>query len=148
MKRKLVRKKVEQKATQEPAERDFPKFKKKRQFVGIFEYRRGVSKQVYQKLGFSVDGGLVEATAEADRIAGSLGRCLAKNLDEMKLKLCRVVAVYADNAFKDWEREAGIRELKSKSKEHIKEAAKFAAKSFVHLEKKDVKETKIGVRNK
>lgn len=123
-----------------PAKRKLSKFRERREFVMIVQYRPGLRKDSdYQKLGFKVDGGYPEAALEAEKLARMIGKAVAVDLHEIrKEELCRVLAVYEVSAFRDWESENVVEA--SASRRHTMDALKQMKKETAPISYvKDVK---------
>jgi hypothetical protein len=109
-----------------PPERELKKFKQKRQWVMIIEYREGIKRDgvKIQKFGFTADD-FKDASERAESLARTIGKALATRLKEIqKTKMARVLAIYEATAFKDWENE----KVPTSNNDHVKDAIKRIAK--------------------
>jgi len=118
------------------------KFKEKRLYECIIEYREGAAANQYQRIGIKADGGLIEAVKEAERYVTLIGKALSVDLYEIRSeKLCRLVALYAVDSFKDWESTVA-----RTNKDHIKEVVARIANIKREKPKKIGKVTSVQTR--
>ncbi len=82
----------------------------------IIEWYSADKKFTYQRLGFKLDEGtIVHAVAKADKLAKLLSSIGNRRPDVDKRQFCRIVAVYAAHAYKDWGKEVALTTTDNKS---------------------------------